>query len=283
MIKLDARKQTRQALYERRREAISLHERGVPVMQIVARSGLSWSAVNSAIKQYLAEGDSGLMPLTRGRKRGTGRILTADQEVEVRTFIRKRRPFFYGLKKSLWDRGVVQQLIWQKYELKLSERVVNNYLSRWGLAVKKGPRYEWCSVAVRQWIDRNYKDIVREANEMNAEIYWLMAPRPVDAGLWRSEQAPVTPLPAANSPGRSAQRLSMLAAKNNQGKVFWALSNGRYSPERQIKFIKALIRDTKKNGLFLIRPNTKDYGSKDLARWVWGNQHQVKMFPESGL
>jgi len=42
-------------------------------------------------------------------------------------------PLFYRLKKSLWDREAVQQLIKNKCGVYLSERAIGNYLKRWGL------------------------------------------------------------------------------------------------------------------------------------------------------
>lgn len=49
MEKEDARKQSREVLHERRKQVIRMHRKGMPVMQIVEHSGLSWSAVNAAI------------------------------------------------------------------------------------------------------------------------------------------------------------------------------------------------------------------------------------------
>lgn len=280
MTKIDARKQTRQALHDRRRQVISLYEEGVPVMQIVAASGMSWSAVNSAIQRYLTEGMAGLIPLARGRKQGTGRILTADQEAEIRTFIRKRRPLYFGLKKSLWDREAVQQLIQRKYALNLSMRVVGNYLSRWGVAVTRGLGFECCSADVRHWLDQNYKDIVLEAHAVGAEVYWLMAPTVIDVNLWRLEPIPAAQRAGKNLAARSAQKLSMAAAITNQGRVCWALSHDRYTPERQIKFVEALIRDARKKTLFLIRSSLTHYSSVDFSRWVEGERQRVRIFPE---
>ncbi|MEO6562958.1 MAG: IS630 family transposase, partial [Nitrosospira sp.] len=56
MEKEDARRQTREVLHERRKQVIRMHRKGMPVMQIVAYSGLSWYAVNLAIKRYAVAG-----------------------------------------------------------------------------------------------------------------------------------------------------------------------------------------------------------------------------------
>jgi len=42
--------QSQEELYMRRKQVIRLSEGGLPVMQIVERTGLSWAAVNSAMK-----------------------------------------------------------------------------------------------------------------------------------------------------------------------------------------------------------------------------------------
>ena len=52
MKKEDARKQSREVLQERRKQVIRLHRRGIGVMQIVEQTGLSWAAVNAALRLY---------------------------------------------------------------------------------------------------------------------------------------------------------------------------------------------------------------------------------------
>jgi len=70
MEKEDARKQTREALHERRKQVIRMHRKGMPVMQIVEHSGLSWCAVNAVIKRDSEAGASALKPDARGKKQG---------------------------------------------------------------------------------------------------------------------------------------------------------------------------------------------------------------------
>jgi transposase len=313
MKRIDARKQTREALHERRQQVIRLHEEGVPVMQIVARSGLSWSAVNSAIKRYQAQGESALMPSARGRKQGSGRTLTADQEARVRDLVRLRRPWFFRLKKSLWDRAAVKQLIEQEYAINLSTRVVGNYLDRWGLTLKKSKRRGQgsCTRDIRAWLDLSYADILRQSREEDAEIYWLSEVKAIDTDLWCPEETPPESLPEASpteqtetveatdadlwcpeetppeslpdaSPTEQIEKkLLMASVVTNQGKVCWAISNGAFNAERQIKFMEALVRDTRRKKLFLIRTNWTDYRSPNFERWVGLNKHRIKIFPKS--
>ena len=87
MEKEGARKQTREVLHERRKQVIRMHRKGMPVMKIVERSGLSWHAVNAAIKKYSVEGVTALKPVARGKKQGSGRMLSEAQEAAVRQII----------------------------------------------------------------------------------------------------------------------------------------------------------------------------------------------------
>ncbi|RFC30766.1 MAG: Winged helix-turn helix [Candidatus Nitrotoga sp. MKT] len=78
MEKEDARKQSREVLHERRKQVNRMHRKGVAVMEIVAQTGLSWTAVNTALGLYKAE--------------GLGHRLTASQELTIQQTICDRRP-----------------------------------------------------------------------------------------------------------------------------------------------------------------------------------------------
>ena len=92
MQKEDARKQSREVLHERRKQVIRMHRKGVGVMQIVEQTGLSWTAVNTAIRLYNEGGASQLKPGVRGKKQGSGRSLNAEQEQAIRQTICDKRP-----------------------------------------------------------------------------------------------------------------------------------------------------------------------------------------------
>ena len=84
MKKFDARKLSRKELHKIRQQVIRLFEEDTPVMKIVEKTGLSWPAVNVAIKRYKEGGENALSLSKRGRKEGTGRSLTEEQEEWVR-------------------------------------------------------------------------------------------------------------------------------------------------------------------------------------------------------
>lgn len=237
MKKEDARKQTREVLHARRKQVVRLHLEGVPVMQIVERSGLSWYAVNAAIKRYKAEGESALKPEKRGRKQGTGRILTQEQEAAICQFIRKRRPWYYGLKDSLWNRVAVMGLIEQKCGIKLTVRGTGNYLRRWGLTLKNPKKHvdKPCSTTIPKYFDVHYPKIEQQPEQDTVMVY---------ANLECQVNGLIAKMPEAIAAGGRRQKLTMVSVVNEQGKVRWAIFKGAFNSDRREQFMNALYKDT---------------------------------------
>lgn len=282
MEKADARKGSTEALHARRTVVIDLYRQGVRVMKIVEHTGLSWGAVSKAITLFKAGGDQALVPEARGRKQGTGRSLTAAQEADVRQFIRTRRPRYYRLKANLWTRVAVVALIEQKCGVTLSERCVGDYLKRWGLSLKnaKKPPYTRCTKAVQTWLDAHYRDIEQQASERDAEIYWVNTPVALDSALWRPKTAPKNPQSDDGELGKTPKKLSMVSVVTNQGKLLWAINKGSFGADRQIKFIEALQKDTKRKVLFLIVSDQTSLRSEELVHWIRQNSQSIKIFPD---
>ena len=284
-IKVDARKQPGAQLLERRRLVIQLHHQGVPVMQIVAQTGLHWATVNNAIKQHKAGGESALLPSTRGRKQGTGRALTSGQEAQIRQLILQRRPWFYQLHDSLWTRDAVASLIEQKIGVRLSARGVSNYLTRWGLALptpSKRPQ-ERCSAEVRTWIAAKLPEVERDANDREGEIYWINKPVPLAAALWHRTASTKDPESDSNAGSLPAKKRWMVSAVNRQGTLRWAIADGAFNADRQSKFVANLLKDAignRKKPLILIRTELSLCSSQDFMYWVHQNQADIKIFPD---
>ena len=169
----DARK-TPDSLYERRKQVIRLSQKGHGPMAIVDHCGLSWGAVNTALKLYKAGGMAAVKPKIRGRKPGSCRHLTPEQEKRIQRLIYDKRPEQLKMNFALWTRGAVKSLILQEFGIKLSIRCVGDYLQRWGFTPQKPIKraYEQQPEAVQQWLDNEYPEIESKAREENAEIHW---------------------------------------------------------------------------------------------------------------
>lgn len=83
MQKEDARKQSREVLHERRKQVVRMHRKGVGVMQIVEQTGLSRTAVNTALRLHSEGSGAMLKPAVRGKKADSGRSLSPPQEAAI--------------------------------------------------------------------------------------------------------------------------------------------------------------------------------------------------------
>lgn len=111
MGKEDARKQTLEQLYERRKQVVRMHRKGMKVMRIVSLTGLSYPTVRSIIDKYEQAGAQTIKPKPRGRRQGDGRALTAEQEQAIQRIICDKRPEQLKMEFALWNRAAVMQLM----------------------------------------------------------------------------------------------------------------------------------------------------------------------------
>jgi transposase len=137
MNKEDARYQTLQQLHERRKQVVRLHTNGYAIMAITQLSGLSYPTVRRVIDRYETGGLEAIAPAERGRKPGEGRLLNAEQELEIERVLRAQTPAECGLVHEVWTRAAVVQLAADKFGVRLTERGVGNYLQRWNFKPQK--------------------------------------------------------------------------------------------------------------------------------------------------
>lgn len=279
MEKEDARKQSREVLYERRKQVIRLHRKGMPVMQIVEHSGLSWSAVSAAITAYSTEGLEGIKPAARGRKLGTGRLLSDSQERTIRQIICDKRPEQLKMDFALWNRAAVMQLIERECAIKLSVRGVGNYLKRWGFTPQKPIKkaYEQRPEAVQAWLDEQYPEIEKRASSEGAEIHWGDETAVVNTDVRGRCYAPSGKTPVTFAVGGTRQKLSMIATVTNQGKTRWMIIDESFNSDRLIEFLQALIQDAGRK-VFLILDNLRVHHSKPVKAWVEQHKEKIELF-----
>ena len=72
MRKEDACKQPREVLQERRKQVKRIHRKGVGVMEVAELTGLSWTAVNTALRLHGAGASATSKPGVHGKKPGSG-------------------------------------------------------------------------------------------------------------------------------------------------------------------------------------------------------------------
>lgn len=279
MEKEDARKQSREVLHERRKQVIRMHRKGMPVMQIVEHSGLSWYAVNTAITLYATSGAAALKPAVRGKKPGSRRSLSEPQERTIQQIICDKRPEQLKMEFALWNRAAVTQLIERECGVKLSVRGVGNYLKRWGFTPQKPIKkaYEQRPEAVQAWLDDEYPAIEQRAKSEGAEIHWGDETAVVNTDVRGRCYAPAGKTPVTFAVGGTRQKLSMIATVTNQGTTRWMIIDEAFNSDKLIAFLEALIKDAGKK-VFLILDNLRVHHSKPVKAWVDEHQDKIELF-----
>jgi transposase len=272
-------KRTMEQLYALRKQAVRLHLKGLPVMQIVAMTGLSWPGVRAALDRYEAGGMAALKPVVRGKKPGTGRSLTADQEQAIRQIICDKRPEQLKMEFALWSRAAVGQLIEREYGLKLQVRTVGKYLARWGFTPQKPIKkaYEQRPEAVKKWLDEEYPAIAERAKAEGGEIHWGDETALVNTDVRGRGYAPAGQTPVAYTVGGTRQKLSMLATVTNQGKTRWMIIDEAFNSDKLIEFLEALIKDAGRK-VFLILDNLRVHHSKPVKAWAEARKDKIELF-----
>ena len=126
-----------ETLYEARKLVVRLRKSGKKITEIQEITGFSWPMINNALKLYEERGVRGLKPAKRGRKQGSARKLTPEQEKEIQKAICDTRPGQLKMDFALWTRKAVAAYISEKYGIEMPERTVSLYLSRWGFTPQK--------------------------------------------------------------------------------------------------------------------------------------------------
>lgn len=210
--------------------------------------------------------------LHKGKKLGVGRKLTKAQEAVIFGLISTRRPFQLGFKLPykntklfLWTRDLLRQLIQRKFEVKLTDGGIVNYLTRWGFPPLNRVRskHDQCHVAIREWwIKHGQVTLARGKNE-NALIYWMGDIELI--GLEAVEKS-------------RSKRLTLIPVIENQGRMHWLTVRGEFNDKRQVMLLESLVGQTNAK-IFLIRKTSTHFKSKLVKDWLSTNKTAIEIFP----
>lgn len=278
MEKEDGRRLSPDAQHERRKQVLRLHKRGHRRSEIAHMTGLSHTGVTDILKRYESDGACALKPGQRGRRLGTQRRLSAEQERHIRRLICDNRPEQLKMDFALWNRGAVSQLIAQEFGLELPVRTVGEYLKRWGFTPQKPIKraYEQSPEAVRQWLEDTYPAIAQRAKEEGAEIHWGDETALVNTDVRGRGYAPKGQTPVAYAPAKR-EKLSMISTVTNQGKTRWMIIDGSFDAGRLIEFLEVLVKDAHKK-VFLILDNLRVHHSHPVKDWLATRKEQIEVF-----
>lgn len=275
----DARTLPAAAQEEKRKQAVRMWKTGSYThREIGDQVGVHYLTIGRWIKKYQEGGAKALQARTRGRREGSGRRMTQEQETMIQKQLIDKTPDQLKLRYALWTREAVQQLIQQITGLKLAIRTVGEYLKRWGFTVQKPKKkaYEQRPAEVQRWLDEEYPSIHARAKAENAEIYWgdetgLRNDCQHTRGYAPKGQTPVIRLNAKR------ESINLISAVTNQGKVRFRFFDGTMNADLLIDFMKRLIKDAQRK-VFLILDNLRVHHARKVKAWLAEHEEEIEVF-----
>jgi len=268
-MKRDGRKVSHAALEEMRLVALARMREGESPAQVSASFGLhrTWAYKVRAKASGRGRGARVLRSTT-----GTGRprTLTGKQERQLFIWINGKNPRQYGFDFALWTRALVQALIQEKFNARLSLASVGTLLARLGLTPQKPLQraYQRDAVAVARWQQETFPAIARQARQEHAEIYfWDESGFRADAVQGRTWAAKGQ-TPVVSVPGQR-QSISAASAVNSKGGFWFSTYKGGLNGEGFVGLLSKLMKHRRKP-LHLVLDNLPAHKTAAVRTYVAG-------------
>lgn len=254
-----------------------MNKQGRSRQEVADALGVNIGTVDRWRRERKERGVKALQPRKRGRRVGTARDLSTEQEAEIQKKIAEKMPDQLKLAFALWTRKAVCELIRRDYGMKMPVRTCGEYLKRWGYTPQKPARraYEQNPKAVKAWMEVTYPQIAQQAKDEGAEIHWGD-----ETGVRSDCQhgrcfAPRGKTPVVRLRG---QRFStnMISSVTNQGKVRWMIYRDNLNSEVFIRFLDRLAKDSGRKVLLIV-DNLRVHHSAPVKEWLAENTHRIEL------
>ena len=240
-------------------------EKGVPADEIAEVLKVSRSSIFDWQKTYRAHGADAL----RTKKtRGPKSKLSDGQLSQLYRLIVGNDPRQLSFGLALWTRGMIQELIFRQFGVRLSLVSVGAVLANLGLSPQRPlyRSYEQDPEKVRKWKEETFPQIQAQAKKEGAAIFFA------DEASVRTNYhagttwAPVGKTPVVSGTGKT-RSISMVSAVSPRGELHFQIHETGIKKEEFLEFCKMLIADMGRP-VFLILDNSQVHRAKILKEYV---------------
>lgn len=255
----------RRATFEERVSACEALEKGISVDEIAAVLKVSRSSIFDWQKTYRSHGADAL----RTKKtRGPKSKLSDGQLSQLYRLIVGNDPRQLSFGLALWTRGMIQELIFRQFGVRLSLVSVGSILANLGLSPQRPlyRSYERDPEKVRKWKEETFPQIQARAKKEGAAIFFA------DEASVRTNYhagttwAPVGKTPVVSGSGRT-RSVSLVSAVSPRGELHFQVYEEGIKKEEFLEFAKMLIADTGRP-VFLILDNSQVHRAVILKEYA---------------
>ena len=277
-LKTEAKRLGQKEQYQIRKSIIRLSGKGMKNKEIAEILDVSLRHVQSTKKQYKDGGIAAIKPGKRGRRQGAKRVLTPEQEREIRGIIVDKTPEQMKFKECMWSRSNIRDLIKRLYKIEMPLSSLGYYLARWGFSVQRPNKraYKQDAEKVQNWVEEEFPGITARAKEEGAEIFFGDETGLQNQATYLRGYAPIGKTPTVRTEAKHI-KINMLSAISNRGKLRFILYRDNMNADKLIDFMRRLVYDSKKK-VFLILDNLRVHHAKKVMEWLKKHKNEIEIF-----
>lgn len=271
----DGRKLDHKTLEEIRIRAVQRVEAGESPEVVIRSLGLSRPRIYQWLKAYR---EGGLEALKAKPVPGRPRKLTEAQTAKLYRIVTSKNPLQLKFPFALWTRGMVRDLVVEKFAVTLSEATVGRLLRRLGLSPQKPLRraYQQDAESVERWKREEYPKIARRAKRRDATLYFGDEARVQSEYHSGTTWAPVGKTPVVASTG-ARFGVNLVSAVSPRGEMRFMGVAGKLNADKFVDFLKRLLHGAERP-VFLIVDGHPVHRSAKVRRFIEQCEGKLELY-----
>jgi len=275
MKELDGRKLAHATLEEIRIRAVKQVQSGESPEIVIKALGMHRSNIYNWLSLYR---EGGFDALKSKKAAGPEPKFKGADLKKLYDIITLNSPLNLKFKFALWTRGMIRELIKDKFDIRLSDVSVGRLLHKLGLSPQRPIRkaFQRDDALVRRFQEIAYPEIKKLAKKEKAAIYFG------DEASIRSNYhsgttwSPIGKTPVVKTTG-ARFGINMISAVSRQGKLRFMTFDGSMNADKFIEFLQRLIYRAEKP-IFLILDGHAVHKSKKVAQFVKNSKGKLRIF-----
>ena len=275
MRKPDGRALDHRTLEEIRIRAVQQVEAGESPEEVIRALGFGRTVIYDWVAKYR---EGGIEALRAKPIPGRPSKLDGKQLRWIYKTVTGKNPLQLRFEFALWTRGMVRELIRERFGVRLSEVSVGRLLRKLGLSPQKPLRraYEQDLKLVEAWRTKDYPKIRALAKRERATLFFSD-----EAGVRSDFHAGTTWAVKGKTPVVPATGkrfgMNLISAISPRGDFRFMAVDGRMNAEKFIVFLKRLIHNAKRP-IFLIVDRHPSHRARKVLAFVRSTKGRLRLF-----
>jgi hypothetical protein len=181
---------------------------------------------------------------------------------------------------ALWTRGVVTELIFAFFKVKLTVQSTGNYLLRWGFTPQVPIKRDYKQNSAKVFeFTTTFPKILSDYRKQGFEDWWLDEMQITNRHLLGKGYAPRGFPPLTKYVYGEREKINAITAISSEGRFIYELFEGTCDQDVVIRFLDRLRLDCKSrdNKCLTVLDNLKVHHGKILTEWVQKHKEDIEL------